>query len=100
MQAKALYLLGRQKRECRDRTYGETRRGERYRDQGRVALRCAMAAADDGRLEEAERLISEAIEMVEPTDFLELRGETFEALAQVEDVQVSQMAGELLSKRS
>ena len=32
--------------------------------------------------------------MVEPTDFLELRGETFEALAQVEDVQVGQMAGD------
>ena len=44
----------------------------------------AMAAADDGRLEEAERLIGEAVEMVEPTDFLELRGDTFEALAHVE----------------
>ena len=43
-----------------------------------------MAAADDGRLEEAERLIGEAVEMVEPTDFLELRGDTFEALAHVE----------------
>ena len=44
----------------------------------------AMAAADDGRGEEAERLIAEAVEMVEPTDFLELRGDTFEALALVE----------------
>jgi hypothetical protein len=43
-----------------------------------------MAAADDGRTDEAERLIREAVAMVEPTDFLELRGDTFEALAHVE----------------
>jgi class 3 adenylate cyclase len=44
----------------------------------------AMATADDGRLEEAERLIGEAVEMVEPTDFLELRADTYAALAHVE----------------
>ena len=44
----------------------------------------AMAAADDGRLDEAERLIGEAIEMIGPTDYLELRGDTFEALAHVQ----------------
>jgi len=44
----------------------------------------AMAAADDGRPGEAQRLIDEAVEMVEPTDFRELRGGTFEALAHVE----------------
>jgi hypothetical protein len=44
----------------------------------------AMAAANAGRQEEAERLIGEAVEMVEPTDFRELRGDTFEALAHVE----------------
>jgi hypothetical protein len=43
-----------------------------------------MAAADDGRIDEADRLIAEAVQMVEPTDFLELRGDTFEALAHVE----------------
>jgi class 3 adenylate cyclase len=44
----------------------------------------AKLAADDGRLADAERLIAEAIELVEPTDFLELRGGAFEALAHVE----------------
>jgi tetratricopeptide (TPR) repeat protein len=44
----------------------------------------AMAAADDGNLDEAERLISEAVAMVEPTDFLEYRAQAFEALAHVE----------------
>jgi len=44
----------------------------------------AMAASDDGRMEEAERLVAEAVEMVEPTDFLELRAGAFEALAHVE----------------
>jgi class 3 adenylate cyclase len=44
----------------------------------------AMAAADDGRLDEADRLIGEAVELAEPTDFLEMRAEAFEALAHVE----------------
>jgi hypothetical protein len=44
----------------------------------------AMAAADDGRSEDAQRLIGEAVAMIEPTDFLELRGGAFEALAHVE----------------
>ena len=44
----------------------------------------AMAAADDRRLTDAKKLIDEAMDIVEPTDFLELRADTFEALAHVE----------------
>ena len=44
----------------------------------------AQVAADDGRLEDADEIVREAIELVEPTDFLELRGQAFEALAHVE----------------
>lgn len=43
----------------------------------------AMIAADRGDLPTAEQLIGEAVAMVEPTDFLELRGQTWEALAHV-----------------
>jgi hypothetical protein len=43
----------------------------------------AQLAADDGRLADAERLIGEAVEMIEPTDFLEARGATYEGLAHV-----------------
>ena len=85
MQAKALYLLGR--REDMNAAIARAQQTGAVNDiatQAEWRYVAAMAAADDGRLEEAERLISEAIEMVEPTDFLELRGETFEALAQVE----------------
>jgi hypothetical protein len=44
----------------------------------------AQLAADDGRRSDAERIIGEAIALVEPTDFLELRARAFEALARVE----------------
>ncbi len=44
----------------------------------------AQLAADDGRLTDADRLIGEAVELIEPTDFLEMRGAAFEALAHVE----------------
>ncbi|HEY8921193.1 MAG TPA: AAA family ATPase, partial [Candidatus Limnocylindria bacterium] len=44
----------------------------------------AQLAADEGRLADAERVIGEAVELIEPTDFLELRGGAFEALAHVE----------------
>jgi class 3 adenylate cyclase/tetratricopeptide (TPR) repeat protein len=43
----------------------------------------AMAAADDGRMEEARLRIDEAIQLLEPTDFLEMRASAFEALAHV-----------------
>ena len=44
----------------------------------------AMAAADDGKLGDAQRLIGEAVAMAEPTDFTEYRAGVFEALAHVE----------------
>ncbi|HSF04135.1 MAG TPA: hypothetical protein VLA62_14095, partial [Solirubrobacterales bacterium] len=43
----------------------------------------AKLAADDGRHAEAQRLIDEAVELVEPTDFLEMRGAAYEGLAHV-----------------
>jgi class 3 adenylate cyclase len=47
-------------------------------------ITAARLAADDGHHGEAERIVGEAVELVEPTDFLELRGGAFEALAHVE----------------
>ena len=47
-------------------------------------LVAAMAAADEGLQDEADRLIADAVEMIEPTDFLELRADVFEALAHVQ----------------
>jgi class 3 adenylate cyclase len=44
----------------------------------------AMAAADDRRQEDARSLIDEAIALIEPTDFLEMRASAFEALGHVE----------------
>jgi class 3 adenylate cyclase len=44
----------------------------------------ALIAADRGDLVEAERIAHEAVALVEPTDFLELRGEVFEALGHVD----------------
>jgi hypothetical protein len=44
----------------------------------------ALIAADSGRQDEAERLIGEAVERVDPTDFLLLRGQVQEGLAHVE----------------
>ncbi|MDP9270331.1 MAG: AAA family ATPase [Chloroflexota bacterium] len=44
----------------------------------------AMAAADDGREDEAQRLIADAVAMIDPTDFRDLRGGVFEGLAHVE----------------
>ena len=44
----------------------------------------AMAAADDGRLDEAQRLVREAVDRIEASDFCELRADAFEAQAHVE----------------
>jgi len=52
--------------------------------QGEWRLAAAMWAADEGRMAEAQWLIDEAVALVEPTDFLELRGRVFEAQAHVE----------------
>ena len=85
MRAKALYLLGR-----RDEMEAAIALAQKTGSPNDIATQAewryvgAMAAADDGRLEDAEGLIGEAVEMVEPTDFLELRGDTYEALAHVE----------------
>jgi class 3 adenylate cyclase len=43
----------------------------------------AMLAADEGRIADARRLIDEAVELVEPTDFLEMRAAAYEGLAHV-----------------
>jgi tetratricopeptide (TPR) repeat protein len=85
MQAKALFLLGR--REEMEAAIALARESGAPNDiatQAEWRYVAAMAAAADGRLDEARRHIGEAVEMVEPTDFLELRGDTFEALAHVE----------------
>jgi hypothetical protein len=47
-------------------------------------LVAAMAAADEGAQREAETLIAEAVALIEPTDFLELRADVYEARAHVE----------------
>jgi tetratricopeptide (TPR) repeat protein len=52
--------------------------------QGAWRVAAAQRAADEGRLAEGEQLIDEAIALVEPTDFLELRGRVFGAHAHVE----------------
>ena len=44
----------------------------------------AQLAADDGHHADARRLIYEAVELVGPTDFLVMRGVTYEGLAHVE----------------
>ena len=44
----------------------------------------AQCAADDGRHEDAARIVREAVDLVEPTDAPTLRGKVFEAVAHVE----------------
>jgi class 3 adenylate cyclase len=44
----------------------------------------AIAAADEGRMDDAHTLIREAVDLIEPTDFPEMRAGAFEALAHVE----------------
>jgi hypothetical protein len=85
MQAKALYLLGRLDEMATAIALAQQKGAPNdIATQAEWRYVAAMAAADAGRPEEAERLIREAVAMVEPTDFLELRGDTFEALARVE----------------
>jgi hypothetical protein len=85
MQARALYLLGR-----RDEMEGAIALAQEAGSPNDISTQsewrfvAAMAAADDSRLDEAERLIGEAVQLLEPTDFLEYRGNAFEALAHVE----------------
>jgi class 3 adenylate cyclase len=85
MRATVLYRLGR-----REETDASIRLAQETGAQNDIAtqvdwrLAAAQLAADEGRLDDAERIIGEALELVEPTDFLELRGGAFEALAHVE----------------
>jgi tetratricopeptide (TPR) repeat protein len=85
MRASALYRLGR--REEMEAAISLAREKGAPNDIAtQVEWRCAaaMAAADDGRMDQAAELINEALEKVEPTDFLGLRAEAFQALAHVE----------------
>jgi hypothetical protein len=85
MRANILYRLGRRKEvEAAVRLAQETGAASDIATQADWRGAAAKLAADDGRLADAERLVGEAVELVEPTDFLELRGRAFEALAHVE----------------
>jgi predicted ATPase/class 3 adenylate cyclase len=85
MQARALYLLGRRdEMEAAIALAQEAGSPNDISTQSEWRFVAAMAAADDGRPDEAERLIGEAVKLLEPTDFLEYRGNAFEALAHVE----------------
>jgi hypothetical protein len=85
MRATALYRLGR-----RDETEASIRLAQETGAENDIATQvdwrvaAAQLAADEARVDDAERIIGEALELVEPTDFLELRGGAFEALAHVE----------------
>jgi hypothetical protein len=86
LHANALYRLGRRdEMEASISLARETGAPTDIATQAEWRCAAAMAAADDGRSDEAARLIHEAVEMVEPTDFSELRADAFEALAHVED---------------
>ena len=85
MRANILYRLGRrQEAEAAVRLAQETGAANDIATQVDWRGAAAKLAADDGRLADAERLVGEAVELVEPTDFLELRGRAFEALAYVD----------------
>jgi hypothetical protein len=85
MRANILYRLGRrQESEAAVRLAREIGAPNDIATQVDWRAAAAKLAADDGRVADAERLIGEAVELVEPTDFLELRGRAFEALAHVE----------------
>jgi class 3 adenylate cyclase/tetratricopeptide (TPR) repeat protein len=85
MDAEALYRLGRRP-EMEDAIQLARESGGPHdiSTQSQWRWVAAMAKADDGSFDEAERLIAEAVAMVEPTDFLEYRAQAFEALAHVE----------------
>jgi tetratricopeptide (TPR) repeat protein len=85
MRANILYRLGRpQEMEAAVRLAQETGAANDIATQVDWRGAAAKLAADEGRLADAKRLVGEAVELVEPTDFLELRGRAFEALAHVE----------------
>jgi hypothetical protein len=85
MRASVLYRLGR-----RDETQAAVLLAQETGAPNDIATQvywraaAAQLAADDGRHKDARRLMDEAVQLIEPTDFLELRGRAFEALAHVE----------------
>jgi class 3 adenylate cyclase/tetratricopeptide (TPR) repeat protein len=85
MRATILYRLGRaEEAEVAIKLAQQTGAPSDIATQVDWRVAAAQLAADDGRLEDAAHIVGEAVELVEPTDFLELRGRTFEALAHVE----------------
>jgi hypothetical protein len=85
MRATVLYRLGRRfDAEAAIQLARETGAPNDISTQVDWRVAAAQLAADAGHLDDAERIIGEALALVEPTDFLELRGRAFEALAHVE----------------
>jgi tetratricopeptide (TPR) repeat protein len=85
MRASVLYRLGRREEvEAAVLLAQEAGASDDIATQVYWRVAAAQLAADDGRHEDARRIIDEAVELIEPTDFLELRGRAFEALAHVE----------------
>jgi class 3 adenylate cyclase/tetratricopeptide (TPR) repeat protein len=84
MRAVVLYRMGRREEmEAAVKLAQETGAPSDIATQVEWRIAAAQSAADDGHRADAERIIGEAVEQVEPTDFLELRGATFEAMAHV-----------------
>jgi hypothetical protein len=82
--AQILYLLGRRdEMEAAIRLAQETGAPQDIATNVYWRIPAAQAAADDGRREDAERLIGEAVELSEPTDLLEMRAAAYEGLAHV-----------------
>jgi class 3 adenylate cyclase len=85
MRAGVLFRLGkRDEMEAAVRLARETGAPNDIATQVEWRSAAAQLAADDGHGSDAGRIVGEAIAMVEPTDFLELRARAFEALAHVE----------------
>jgi class 3 adenylate cyclase len=83
--ADASYRLGRREQmEAAIRMAQETGAPDDIATQACWRWVAAMAAADDGQIDRARLIIAEAVALAEPTDFLELRADVFEALAHVE----------------
>jgi class 3 adenylate cyclase len=85
MWAEVLYRLGRRKdMNAAIALAQQSGHAEDIATQANWRWVAAMAAADDSREADARTLIDEALAMLEPTDFLEMRASAFEALAHVE----------------
>jgi len=85
MRATPLYRLGRREEaEASIRLAQETGAQNDIATQVDWRVAAAQLAADAGHDAEAKRIAVEAVELVEPTDFLELRARAFEAVAHVE----------------